>query len=268
MIDLESINPDNNRGPGICLLPIADDNVVFKVSGLMRGEETNAFLLFQLFKERPSAGNYEGWAVKAWQNTGSLNKKGRDWQSLDTIAPGIGVTGKMIRFAEINGDGKRDFLAITDDGSISIWKNLGIVGAKDSSMPFADLDGDGHADMASIDAQGRARRWLNKGGNKRDDFGEIESGMAEGLSNSTIQFADVDSDKLDDFVVVCGGGAIKAYSNNGSTPDKGKDWILQPGIIMSEGVRDPAPKAQSTDPKERRDEKENVPFQMIESNKC
>ena len=100
MIDLESINPDNNRGPGIRLLPTADDNVVFKVSGLVRGEGTNAFLLFQLLKERPSAGNYEGCAVKTWRNTGSLNKKGRDWQSPDTIAPGIGVTGKMIRFAE------------------------------------------------------------------------------------------------------------------------------------------------------------------------
>ena len=77
--------------------------------------------------------------------------------------------------------------------------------------------------MVSIDAQGRARRWLNKCGNKRDDFGEIVAGLAEDLSSSTIQFADVDSDKLNDFVVVGGGGAIKAYSNNGNTPDKGKD---------------------------------------------
>ncbi|KAE8363570.1 hypothetical protein BDV27DRAFT_158663 [Aspergillus caelatus] len=191
---------------------------------------------------------YEGGAVKAWRNTGSLNEKGHNWQSLGTIAPGIeGVTGNMIRFADMDGDGKADFLAIADDGSIRMWKSLGIVGGKGSSMRFADLDGDGHADIVSIDAQGRARGWLNKGGNKWDDLGEIAPGLDEDLSSSTIHFADVDGDKLDDFLVVYGGGAVKAYLNNGNIPDKGKDRIWQPSIIISEGVGDPGRKVEFAD---------------------
>ncbi|KAK2795777.1 hypothetical protein FQN52_003627 [Onygenales sp. PD_12] len=191
---------------------------------------------------------YEGGAVRAWQNTGSLNNGGRNWENLGTIAPGIeGVTGEMIRFADMDGDGQADFLAVADDGSIRMWRNRGIVGSKGLSLRFADLDGDGDDDIISVDAKGRARAWLNQKDGKWDDIGEIAPGLDEDLSDSTIQFADVNGDGLADFLVVYGGGAVKAYLNNGNIPDQGKDRIWQDGIVISEGVGEPGRKVRFAD---------------------
>ncbi|KAF5012466.1 hypothetical protein FDECE_1518 [Fusarium decemcellulare] len=75
---------------------------------------------------------YSGGAVKALRNTGNLNDISsdtngeRNWEDLGTIAPGVsGVTGEMIRFADMDGDGLADFLAVDPDGSIRMWRNTG-----------------------------------------------------------------------------------------------------------------------------------------------
>jgi hypothetical protein len=51
------------------------------------------------------------------------------------------MTGEMIRFADMDGDGNADFMVIAVDGSIRMWKNRGIIGTKGSSLYFVDLDG-------------------------------------------------------------------------------------------------------------------------------
>lgn len=167
---------------------------------------------------------------------------------LGTIVPGVsGVTGSMIRFADMDGDGQSDFLAVADDGSIRMWKNLGIVGTKGASLRFADLTGDGKADIVSVNHKGRARAWLNKGLGVWDDIGEIAPGLDEDLSSATIHFADVNGDKRADFLVVYGEGGVKAYLNNGNLPDKGKDRIWQTGQTISEGVGEPGRKVRFAD---------------------
>ncbi|PLB37353.1 uncharacterized protein BDW47DRAFT_126549 [Aspergillus candidus] len=191
---------------------------------------------------------YEGGAVDAWRNTGSLNKAGRNWDELGTIAPGIeGVTGEMIRFADMDGDGNADFLAVADDGSIRMWKNTGIVEKKGSSLRFADLNGDKYDDIISVDDKGRARAWLNEKDGGWKDIGEIAPGLDEDLSAATVEFADVNGDGLADFLVVYGGGAVKAYLNNDNIPDQGKDRIWQPGVVISEGVGEPGRKVTFAD---------------------
>ncbi|KAL5338818.1 hypothetical protein BJX70DRAFT_398377 [Aspergillus crustosus] len=142
---------------------------------------------------------YEG-AVKAWQKTGSLNQAGRNWSSLGTIAPGVeGVTGEMIRFADMDGDGLADFLAVAADGGIRMWKNKGIVGSKGSSLRC------------------RAQAWLNNKNNGWEEYGEIARGLNEDLSAARIEFVDVNGDKRADFLVIYGGG---------TTPDpvEEADW--------------------------------------------
>ncbi|EEY19128.1 FG-GAP repeat domain-containing protein [Verticillium alfalfae VaMs.102] len=193
---------------------------------------------------------YDGGAVKSFLNTGNLNSNGeqRNWLDLGTIVPGVsGVTGSMIRFADMDGDGQSDFLAVADDGSIRMWKNLGIVGTKGASLRFADLTGDGKADIVSVNHKGRARAWLNKGLGVWDDIGEIAPGLDEDLSSATIHFADVNGDKRADFLVVYGEGGVKAYLNNGNLPDKGKDRIWQTGQTISEGVGEPGRKVRFAD---------------------
>ncbi|KAM5388054.1 hypothetical protein ACJA88_001314 [Fusarium oxysporum] len=189
---------------------------------------------------------YDGGAVKAFRNT--LEEGGRNWDDLGTIAPGIeGVTGEMIRFADMDGDGLADFLAVTDDGSIRMWKNLGITGTKGQSIRFADLTGEGRDDLISVDFRGRARAWINKGDNKWEAIGEIAPGFDEDLSDSRVEFIDVNGDKRADYLIIYGGGAVKAYLNNGNLPDPGDRRIWQDGITISPGVGEPGSKVEFAD---------------------
>ncbi|EYB21918.1 hypothetical protein FG05_11578 [Fusarium graminearum] len=189
---------------------------------------------------------YDGGAVKAFRNT--IKQGGRNWEDLGTIAPGIsGVTGDTIRFADMDGDGLADFLAVADDGSIRMWKNLGITGTKGSSLRLADLTGDGRDDLISIDAKGRARAWLNKGLDQWESIGEIAPGLDEDLSDSRIEFADVNGDKRADYLIIYGGGAVKAYVNNGNLPNPGDRRIWQDGVVISPGVGEPGSKIRFAD---------------------
>ncbi|KAF4496330.1 acetylxylan esterase [Fusarium agapanthi] len=189
---------------------------------------------------------YQGGAVKAFRNT--LKEGDRNWDNLGTIAPGIeGVTGEMIRFADMDGDGLADFLAVADDGSVRMWKNLGITGTKGQSIRFADLTGEGRDDLISVDSRGRARAWINKGENKWEAIGEIAPGFDEDLSDSRIEFIDVNGDKRADYLIIYGGGAVKAYLNNGNLPDPGDRRIWRDGITISPGVGEPGSKVRFAD---------------------
>lgn len=153
----------------------------------------------------------------------------------------------MIRFADMDGDGLADFLAVANDGSIQMWRNMGVIGAKGSSLRLADLTGDGKADIISVDAKGRAMAWLNKGLGSWDSIGEIAPGLDEDLSSASIEFADVNGDGKADYLVIYGGGAVKAFLNNGNIPDTGKDRIWQPAITISPGVGEPGQKVTFAD---------------------
>ncbi|RGP81306.1 chitinase [Fusarium longipes] len=189
---------------------------------------------------------YDGGAVKAFRNT--IKQAGRNWEDLGTIAPGTsGVTGDMIRFADMDGDGLADFLAVNSDGGIRMWKNLGITGTKGTSIRFADLTGNGFDDLISVDAKGRARAWLNKGNDKWESIGEIAPGLDEDLSDSRIEFVDVNGDKRADYLVIYGGGSVKAYLNLGNLPTPGDRRIWQDGIVIAPGVGEPGSKIRFAD---------------------
>jgi FG-GAP-like repeat len=176
--------------------------------------------------------------VKALRNTGNLNKDAnkRNWDDLGTIAPGVsGVTGEMIRFADMNGDGLADFLMIAKDGSVRMSSNQGLVGADVTNLRFADLTGDGKADMIYVDAVGRAFAWVNGGLGSWQNAGRIATIRAdEDLSDSRILFADVNGDGRADYLIVYGNGAVKAWLNNGNV---GK----QDGQLLWSGPYDIAP---------------------------
>ncbi|KFX94360.1 hypothetical protein O988_06345 [Pseudogymnoascus sp. VKM F-3808] len=163
---------------------------------------------------------YQGGSVKALRNSGNLNRDSnrRNWHDFGTIAPGIaGTTGDMIRFADLSGDGLADFLQVEDDGSIRMWSNQGLVGADVSKLRFADLTGDGRADLIYVDAVGRAFAWVNAGLGNWQKVGRIATIRDdEDLSDSRILFADVNGDGLADYLIVYGGGAVKAWLNNGN----------------------------------------------------
>ncbi|EGU73679.1 hypothetical protein FOPG_16934 [Fusarium oxysporum f. sp. conglutinans race 2 54008] len=87
---------------------------------------------------------------------------------------------------------------------------------------FCDLDKD---ELISVHAKGRDRAWINKSIDQRELIGEIAPGFNEGISDSHIEFADVNVDNRADYLIIYGGGAIKAYLNNGNLPNPGDQRI-------------------------------------------
>lgn len=194
---------------------------------------------------------YDGGAVRGLRNTGNLNGEragARNWDDLGTLVPGVeGVTGEMIRFADMDGDGLADLVVVAEDGSMRMWKNLGLIGTrKGLSIRFARLNKDKKVDIVSVDGQGRARAWLNEDLGEWKDIGEIAPGFDDDLSSAEIDFADVDGDGLDDFLLVYDDGSVWAYLNNGNLPDKSRR-IWQEGIEISSGVGDPGRKIRFAD---------------------
>lgn len=62
-------------------------------------------------------------SVRAWLNNGGDNHD--DWISQGRIATGMGAPGNNVRFADINGDGKADYLVVQDDGAVYARVNNG-----------------------------------------------------------------------------------------------------------------------------------------------
>ncbi|MDT0448709.1 GDSL-type esterase/lipase family protein [Streptomyces hesseae] len=114
--------------------------------------------------------------VRAWRNRGG----GRDeWDDLGRIATGVpGASGRDVRFADIDGDGKADYLVVGADGSLRAWRNdgggrdawtaLGLIatgtGVPGADVRLADLDGDRKADYIALQSDGSVRAWHNGDG--------------------------------------------------------------------------------------------------------
>jgi lysophospholipase L1-like esterase len=84
---------------------------------------------------------YDGGAVKAWRNSGvtGTSNTGRKFEELGTIATGVGEPGSRVRFADVDGDGRADYLVLADDGSIRAWRNTGNLNRVEGSRNFEEL---------------------------------------------------------------------------------------------------------------------------------
>ncbi|MEV8639058.1 GDSL-type esterase/lipase family protein [Streptosporangium sp. NPDC051023] len=139
-----------------------------------------------------------------------------------------------IRFADVTGGGRDDYLLIRADGSVKAWYNKGfqvqngrkflewevpqnISGplAEPREIRYADINGDRRADRILITAKGGARAWLNEGpggsGGTYRDIGKI-AGDAE-VPSKDVQFADVDGDGKADFLRIGWTGVMHAWLN-------------------------------------------------------
>ena len=67
---------------------------------------------------------YDGGAAKAYHNTGNIPKSGkpRNWDNLGTVATGVSPQGP-VQYADINGDGKADYLVVFNGGSVVAYLN-------------------------------------------------------------------------------------------------------------------------------------------------
>ncbi|GAA0945351.1 NPP1 family protein [Nonomuraea longicatena] len=139
-----------------------------------------------------------------------------------------------IRFADVTGGGRDDYLVIGQDGATAAWYNRGfqvmdgrkwldwtpfqrISGPLENprEIRYADLNGDKRADRILITARGGARAWINEGprgsGGTFRDIGRI-AGDAE-VPPKDIQFADLDADGKADFLRIGWTGVAHAWLN-------------------------------------------------------
>ncbi|MFH8886326.1 FG-GAP repeat domain-containing protein [Streptomyces californicus] len=117
-------------------------------------------------------------SVDAWLNRGGDGNGG--WSPLGQVAKGgTGATGDQVRFADVNGDRRADYLAVAANGAVTAWLNKGGdgnggwtsagqiasgVGSTGDQVRFGDVNGDGYADYLMVEPTGAVNAWVNKGG--------------------------------------------------------------------------------------------------------
>ncbi|MFB7911885.1 FG-GAP-like repeat-containing protein [Kitasatospora sp. NPDC056076] len=166
-------------------------------------------------------------AVTVWQNNGGDGRG--DWGSPVQVAAGITADPNRVRFADFDGDGLPDYIAVNPDGSVHVylnrggdtgggWQDMGTVATGVttdlSRVRFADIDGDGRADYNVINADGSVTTYLNRGGDTGGGWQNIGI-SATGLTTdqSRVRFADLDGDGKADYTVINGNGSLTAYRN-------------------------------------------------------
>ncbi|KAK4565366.1 hypothetical protein LTR86_003983 [Recurvomyces mirabilis] len=121
--------------------------------------------------------------VVCWQNTPGSDARSPNWVSLGTVKPSEGYPQAQVRLADIDGDGRCDYV-VFDSTTTNIygWRN----GALDNSPPaywyamrgvisglppkalsgwkFADLNGDKKDDLIWVSPDGQVTTWINRRG--------------------------------------------------------------------------------------------------------
>jgi lysophospholipase L1-like esterase len=151
--------------------------------------------------------------VPTWLPQGTVaSGGGQGSAALDNNATGVFM-------ADIDGDGRDDYLHVSKDGEVYMywnvgkapdsgpnaakvqWKPIGIIasggGAKGHQVRFADIDGDGRAEFIWVKDSGSATVWWNRGfssdGEVKVIWGsgggeEIATGIGDGQGKSPVDF--------------------------------------------------------------------------------
>ncbi|WP_113699537.1 NPP1 family protein [Nonomuraea lactucae] len=177
----------------------------------------------------------EAGSVRAWQNNGPGGADGPyHWSDLGVIAPGVsGIRREALRFADVNGDGRDDYLRTSDTGAIHAYINTqtsaGVIhwverlnwapgvwyGSRDK-LRLADVNGDRKADYLMVDSTGRTHAYFNDGGGGGGGFTPYLNFVnATGYPGDKSTFRDISGDGKADYVVIYDGGSIRAWLNRG-----------------------------------------------------
>ncbi|KAK3216564.1 hypothetical protein GRF29_1g199579 [Pseudopithomyces chartarum] len=128
-------------------------------------------------------------ATTAYINLRAQNSLVPNWISAGKIGTGVGTGRENITFGDLTGDGKADFLIVSNStGAIDMYENKGAGAAYQAGdqVVFADLDGDGLDDYISIGPNGALLAYRNGGANTRANngwnwirWGSIASGVGK-----------------------------------------------------------------------------------------
>ncbi|WP_165984337.1 GDSL-type esterase/lipase family protein [Streptomyces sp. YIM 98790] len=180
-------------------------------------------------------------SVVAYENQG-VDKGRIRWSPRGLIAPGVsGATREQIRFADVDGDGRDDYLRVSEQGAVHAylntlgddglihwreWRNWapGVSYGSRDKLRLADVEGDGRADYLMVGSDGSVHAYLNRrGSSPGDPSGGHGPGFVEKLNfvNATgypgdkSAFRDISGDGRADYVVIYQGGSIRCWLNRG-----------------------------------------------------
>jgi lysophospholipase L1-like esterase len=143
------------------------------------------------------------------------------------------VEQEAVRFADVNGDGRDDYLRVGKDGSVHAYYNLksdtggwewkehrnwapGVFYGSRSRLRLADVNGDGKADYLMVGKRGAVHAYINNGGRGHGGFTEHRYFVREtGYPGDKSTFRDISGDGKADYVVVYDGGSVRAWLNRG-----------------------------------------------------
>ncbi|EGX89576.1 lipolytic protein G-D-S-L family [Cordyceps militaris CM01] len=185
-------------------------------------------------------------AVRVFWNHGPDSRWANGWKFVDggVIAAGVPHANlATLRFPDINGDGRADYVYIGQGGSLVHWLNVGSVGGTDvvwhsqrgiatgvgledlSRLVFADINGDGRDDYLVYDDDGGISGFLNQRTNREGVPLFIDQGGARSIMDgfghapSTLRLADMDGDGKDDYVFIGDNGSLSVWYNRGTIDD-------------------------------------------------
>ncbi|KAJ7185457.1 SGNH hydrolase-type esterase domain-containing protein [Mycena filopes] len=207
-------------------------------------------------------------ATTAFLNSGGPTTVGFLPQGV--IATGVGAKREQVHFADLNGDGRAEYLWVHDDGSVDGWFNAGGpdngpnaakinwvaqgtvatgIGRDGAGVRFADLNGDGRSEYIYMEENGAMTAWLNIAGPNNGPNaaqpgwlaqGVVATGPANGVTRDYIILADINGDGRADYLTVDKTtGAVAAWINGGG-PDEELNaakvsWIFQGTIATGVG---------------------------------
>ncbi len=165
-----------------------------------------------------------------------------DWVDAGTYKPADGVHGDEVRFADLNGDGRDDYLVVDSSSKVRAYINFpgtgntlrfvewGTVFDEESfsrnNLRFADVTGDGRDDVLRVGAEGAVHVYRNlwdpTSGQVSDQPNPPDwslwlywAGGTRGSSLEAVRFADGDGDGRADYLQVGFDGSVHAFLNRG-----------------------------------------------------
>ncbi|KFY78640.1 hypothetical protein V499_02243 [Pseudogymnoascus sp. VKM F-103] len=122
--------------------------------------------------------------LACWQNTPGSDPRNPTWVSMGIVFTNKGYVQAQVRLADIDGDGRADYVALSYDGtSILGWRNgatghvkpqywnpmSGVISGLPKLTPlsgwqFVDLNGDHKDDLVHVSTNGQVTTWINQRG--------------------------------------------------------------------------------------------------------